>query len=93
MLKEGKVSIQNDIENVKNLYTVLQVVFEGGAPENLYKYPNIIDSNNVGSIYKLVLKNYDEQVVKDLKNMGASLVEKIDISLEDLFIYANKEGK
>lgn len=93
MVKDGRVNIQNDIDSVKSLYTVLQAVFEGGAPEKIFKYSKIIDSNNVGSIYKLVIRDFDDTVISDLKNMGATFVEKIDISLEDLFIYANKEEK
>ena len=48
--------------------------------------PQILRISNVGSIYTMVVKEYDEVFDKKLRELGASLVEPVDISLEELFV-------
>lgn len=92
MMKQGKVTMQNTLDNVKDTYTKWQVVFEKEFPKELKKNNQIIEIKNVGSIYTIVTKNYGKEFEEQLKNQGASLVEEIPISLEELFVYSNKEG-
>lgn len=92
MMKQGKVTMQNTLDNVKDTYTKWQVVFEKEFPKELKKNKQIIDIKNVGSIYTVVIKNYEKGFEELLKSQGASLVEEIPISLEELFVYSNKEG-
>lgn len=91
MLKDGKVTMQNTLDNVKDNYTKWQVVFEKSLPKELKSDRHIIEINNVGSIYTIVTKNNEKGFEDSLKELGASLVEEIPISLEELFVYSNKE--
>ncbi len=86
MLHEGVVERQMALEDMKCELTKLNVVFEGGAPKSVYDLPQILKISNVGSIYTMVVKDYDETFSKTLHQAGATLVEPLDISLEELFI-------
>ncbi len=86
MLHDGKVEKQMSMDDMKSQLTQLNVVFEGGANKKVYDMPEILRISNVGSIYTLIVRDYDEELVNRLKANGASLVEPLDISLEDLFI-------
>ncbi|MBQ7066679.1 MAG: ABC transporter ATP-binding protein [Lachnospiraceae bacterium] len=92
MMKQGKVTMQNTLDNVKDTYTKWQAVFEKEFPKELRKNKQIIEIKNVGSIYTIVTGNYEKGFEEQLKNQGAALVEEIPISLEELFVYSNKEG-
>ena len=48
--------------------------------------PQILKLHNVGSIYTMVVKEYSEIFVEKLRKNGASLIEPVDISLEELFV-------
>ena len=74
------------MEDMKEELTKLNVVFEGGAGKAVYDMPEILRISNVGSIYTLVVKGFDDELIKRLKKSGASLVEPVDISLEELFV-------
>ena len=50
MMKQGKVTMQNTLDNVKDTYTKWQVVFEKEFPKELKKNNQIIEIKNVGSI-------------------------------------------
>lgn len=86
MLHQGEVEHQMSMEDMKCQLTRLNVVFEGGAGRSVYEMPEILRISNVGSIYTLIVRDFDEELVRRLKKNGAGLVEPIDISLEELFI-------
>ncbi|MBD5466231.1 MAG: ABC transporter ATP-binding protein [Lachnospiraceae bacterium] len=92
LLKKGRVIMQNTLDDVKNTYTKWQAVFEKGIPKELRKHKQVIEISSVGSIYTIVTKHGEKDFEAYLKGQGASLVEEIPISLEELFVYSSKEG-
>ncbi len=86
MLHKGVVDRQMSMDDMKCELTQLNVVFEGGANKKVYDMPEILRITNVGSIYTLIVRDYDEDFASKLKANGASLVEPLDISLEELFV-------
>ena len=86
MLHQGIVERQMAMEDMKCELTKLNVVFEGGASKTVYNMPQIMRISNVGSIYTIVVKDYDESFAQQLRKAGASLIEPLDISLEELFV-------
>lgn len=86
MMHEGVVERQMSMEDMKSELVKLNVVFEGGASKVVYELPQVLRISNVGSIYTMVVKEYDENFANELRKLGASLVEPVDISLEELFV-------
>lgn len=86
MMHQGEVERQLSMEDMKSELTRLNVVFEGGASKSVYNMPQILKISNVGSIYTMVVKEYDKAFAGKLRESGASLVEPVDISLEELFV-------
>lgn len=86
MLHKGVVDRQMSMDDMKCELTQLNVVFEGGANKKVYDMPEILRITNVGSIYTLIVRDYNEDFASKLKSNGASLVEPLDISLEELFV-------
>ncbi len=86
MMHEGVVERQMSMEDMKSELVKLNVVFEGGASKAVYELPQVLRISNVGSIYTMVVKEYDENFANELRKLGASLVEPVDISLEELFV-------
>lgn len=86
MMHKGEVERQLSMEDMKGELTRLNVVFEGGASKKVYDLPQILKISNIGSIYTLIVKDYDEKFVGELRKNGASFVEPMEISLEELFV-------
>ncbi len=91
ILNRGKIKYQSNIDEIKENVKKLQVVFKGDVEDKIYKLDDIINIEQVGSIYYLVTDNYGEKLLEDLNNLGAYLIENIGISLEEIFIYTNKK--
>lgn len=91
MMHQGVVERQMSMEDFKSTLTRLNVVFEGGANKKVYEMPEILRIRNVGSIYTMIVKEYSEAFAGKLYKLGASLVEPVEISLEELFVVLEEE--
>lgn len=92
ILNEGRVKYQSNIDEIKENVKKLQVVFKKDVEDKINKLDNIINIEKVGSIYYLITDNYGEELINDLNTLGAELIENIGITLEEIFIYTNKNG-
>ena len=90
ILNEGKVKYQSNIDQIKENVKKLQVIFKEDVKDEINQVDNIINIEKIGSIYYLVTDNYGEKLIDDLNNLGAQLIENIGITLEEIFIYTNK---
>ena len=90
MMKKGKIIHEGTMDDVKSDFTKIQVVFSNGLPNGLSEIPGLVTYSNFGSIYTMILTGYSNVIEKKLKEMGASFVEKIPMTLEEIFIYSNQ---
>ncbi len=56
-------------------------------------HEEILNVENIGSVYYIVTDQYDDKFTDKLKNMGATLIETIGITLEEIFICTSKVKK
>lgn len=93
IINHGKVAHQATIDGLKNDIKKLQVVFDK-APMDLGMYPEILNVENIGSVYYIVTDKYNDEFISKLKEKSATLIEPIGITLEEIFIYTSqvKEG-
>ena len=90
ILNRGKIKYQSNIEKIKENVKKLQVVFKNDVEDEIKKIEDIINIEKMGSVYYIVTDNYGEKLVEDLNKLGAYLIENIGITLEEIFIYTNK---
>ncbi len=86
ILEEGKIFNNSDLDELKNSLTKVQVVFENGVDRKLLLRSDVKKCINIGNIYTLVIEGYDGDNEKWLKDLGASYIEMLDMSLEELYI-------
>ena len=89
IINHGSVSHQASVDKLKHDIKKLQVVFNE-IPAGLNNHKEILDVTNIGSVYYIVTDHYNEEFISKLKNMGATLIEPIGITLEEIFIYTSK---
>ena len=87
ILDEGVVSYENSVENMKNKIKKIQVAFDKTVSEEDLKLKGTFKISKVGRVFTIVTDEYDEELVKNLKELNPLFMEEIDLSLEDIFIY------
>jgi len=87
ILDEGVVSYENSVENMKNKIKKIQVAFDKPISEEDLRLKGKFKITKVGRVFTIVTDEYDEALVKSLKELNPLFIEEIDLSLEDIFIY------
>lgn len=89
MIRDGKITGHGSIDEMKETVTKLQVVLRKGLPTGFDQWKGVLHYSNVGSIYTIIWKHFDEEKKEALELAGAELIEEIPISLEEIFLYEN----
>ncbi|MBR6399954.1 MAG: ABC transporter ATP-binding protein [Firmicutes bacterium] len=84
IIQNGEVQYQSNIDDIKGRVKKLQVIFDKTPDIDTLKESFGVE--RLGSVYYLTTTNYDENTVSALKLMGASVIEEIGISLEEIFV-------
>ena len=87
ILDEGVVSYENSVENMKNKIKKIQVAFDKPISEEDLRLKGKFKITKVGRVFTIVTDEYDEALVKSLKELNPLFIEEIDLSLEEIFIY------
>jgi len=87
ILDEGVVSYENSVENMKNKIKKIQVAFDKPISEEDLRLKGTFKITKVSRVFTIVTDEYDEALVKSLKELNPLFIEEIDLSLEDIFIY------
>ena len=95
--KDNKVEVDT-VDSIKDSIGKYQVVFKNGDGAGFMKDERILEYSTLGSVYTVIWKYSDPDQVEDealeyFNKKGADLAERIDITLEESFVYLNMEGE
>lgn len=93
VINQGRVQIEDSLEDVTGQTVKYQLVFTSGAPSELYNRTDICHMSNVGSVYTVVLERGDDTFAEQMKALGATLVEEMPVGLEESFIYMHQKER
>lgn len=92
MMKEGKTVVSQSLNEAKENYAKVQIVFPKGLPTGFTQWEEVLQYRNIGSIYTVILSSYDENIHRKIMDAGAEFMEVLDVSLEEMFLFANGQG-
>ncbi len=87
IIHEGKIILENSVEQLKSSVRKIQVVFREGLPQAIEQSEHILKIENIGRIYRIIVKENLEGMLATLREYDPVLLETIDMSLEEIFIY------
>lgn len=92
IIHQGEIQYVNSLEGMKRNIKKLQVVFQEEPPRDLADWPEVMAVEKVGRVHYLITREYSKALVEKLQSCRLMLLEEVDLSLEDMFIYAAGEG-
>lgn len=92
IINNGEIKYDGTVDDIKQKVTKLQVVFPNGFSRDDFG-EDILEVKNVGSVYYIIAKDYSEEFEGKLRASGATMVEEVDLSLEEIFIYSYGKGE
>lgn len=87
IIYNGKVLLEDSVDNLKSNVRKIQVAFKGDLPDEIKKNEHILKIESIGRIHQIIVKDNLEMVMDDIKKFNPILLEMIDMSLEEIFIY------
>lgn len=87
-LNDGEILKDNTLDNLKTSMKKLQIIFKDTAPSGFESWPEFINVTKLGRSYNIVTDNYSEELLTKLKNNGALFIEELNLTLEDMLIFA-----
>lgn len=84
-IDKGRILLDSDLDSLKQQIRKVQVVFQGEFPSELKEHPDLIGLEQFGRVYSLIFQSDD--ILGMIQQYQPVLLEDIDISLEEIFIY------
>lgn len=92
IMADGEMKSVHSMEKMKLNMRKLQLVFAQGAPADLATWPEVLAVETVGRVHYVVTKQYSDDLLAKLRQAKPLVLEEVPLGLEDMFIYAVKEG-
>ncbi|MCT4593643.1 MAG: ABC transporter ATP-binding protein [Anaeromicrobium sp.] len=86
-ISKGKVNLETNLEDLKENIKKVQVAFKNKLPEPIENDSTILKIEKLGRVYHIVVKEHVDDFIKKLHPYDPILVETMDMSLEEIFIY------
>ncbi|QXM05667.1 ABC transporter ATP-binding protein [Crassaminicella indica] len=87
IMHQGKMIIENNLDNLKSDIHKIQVVYKDGFPTELHKKLNILHQKKTGSVHLFIIKGEQEKVLSTLRQYQPIILDILPLSLEEIFIY------
>jgi ABC-2 type transport system ATP-binding protein len=87
IIHEGKILMEDSIDNLKSKVRKIQVAFKDGIPEEIKNSKDILKIENRGKVYEIIVNDNIEKLMVEIKKHNPILLDTIDMSLEEIFIY------
>lgn len=92
IMSQGQMKSVHSLEEMKLSMRKLQAVFPQGVPVDIASWPEVLAVEQMGRVHYIVTKQYSDDLLAKLQQTAPLVLEEVPLSLEDMFIYAAKEG-
>lgn len=87
IIHEGQILLEESIDDLKSNVRKIQVAFKGDIPEKIKSNPDILKIENRGKVYEIIVNDNVDIFIENLKKYNPILLDTIDMSLEEIFVY------
>lgn len=88
MIHQGQILTNESLEVIKKNVRKIQVAFNAAElPEEFSKRQDVLKVDKQGRVYSIVVKQNVNEIMTELQKYQPLLLETVDMSLEDIFIY------
>lgn len=83
----GKLLAEENIDELKTKVRKIQVAFKDSIPEEILNHKDILNIENKGRVYQIITNDNIDDFIALINKHNPILLETIDMSLEEIFIY------
>ncbi len=87
IIHKGKIITEKPLDDLKGSVCKYQVAFKEEKDEFLNSLTGLMNISKTGSVYSVIVRGSSEDVLSSLKAENPVLIERVSLSLEEVFIY------
>lgn len=88
IMKDGKISYRDSLENMKTSMVKLQVAFKDEPSIKIDKLKEVVKCEKLGRVYTLLVKEFTPSLKEVLEKEGMVFCQELNLTLEDIFMYS-----
>ena len=90
IMKAGRITADNQIDEVKGEVRKFNFVFADGVPDGFLSQQGMVHYSNVGNIYTVIFRDKEDAEIEGIKEMYHPVyTEELSVDLEEVFIYTH----
>jgi ABC-2 type transport system ATP-binding protein len=90
-LYQGGLLFTRSLDELKESFHRLQIIFEGEPPGDIRSLPGVIDCQRAGHAVTIIARSTIDELKTAISTFKPVLVKELDLGLEDIFIALMKE--
>jgi ABC-2 type transport system ATP-binding protein len=86
IIDHGRVVVSGALEDLREAYRRIQLVFDGDAPEPAFRAPGVVHTQRRGRVLTVLCSMDFEQVLHEARALNAVSVEVMPVTLKEIFL-------
>jgi ABC-2 type transport system ATP-binding protein len=93
ILERGRAVLSGSLDDLREGYRRLQLVFDGAAPEAGLRSPGILRVRREGRVLTVLTNSGTERIREEARAIGARSIDEIPVTLKEIFLETVTEGE
>ncbi len=87
-----KIILERDVDTIKEGIHKLQVVIKPMPNSSVFQVVDVVDCKIRGNLAELIVRGEEQEIIEKLEALNPLLIDILDLTLEELFIYEMEVG-
>jgi len=86
IVDHGRIVVTGVLEDLRESYRRVQLVFDGDAPEPAFRAPGVVNAERRGRVLTVLCSSGVEQILDEARALTAASVEVLPVTLKEIFL-------
>ena len=86
VIDRGRTVVSGSLDDIRDRYRRLQIVFDGGAPEIAFRSPGVTRASRSGRVLIVLTSGGADAVAAEARAAGATSVDVTPLTLKEIFL-------
>ena len=86
IIDHGRIVVSGALEDLREAYRRIQLVFDGDAPESSFRSPGVLRVERRGRVLTVLCNSGTDRIAAEARAIGAASIEIMPVSLKEIFL-------
>jgi ABC-2 type transport system ATP-binding protein len=86
IVDRGRIAVAGPLEELRESYRRLELVFAGDAPEPSFRAPGVVRARRQGRVMTVLASAGTERLADEARQLGAVSIESAPVTLKEIFL-------